>query len=136
MGCNLDSKIARKLVRVGTEELGRAMTHMRIPGHPRPYYISYLVRDEEDWRIQARYGALHADVHDRKRNAFVDVRVGSYRSDHLRDGGLLDNDKEAESYSYVDLPFGNRLEAVLHGIWRLTDARYREAGRACWPTAS
>ena len=65
------------------------MREMRIPGHPRPYYISYLIREEEEWRIQAKYGALIADTHDRKRNAFVDVRVGSARSDQVRDGGLL-----------------------------------------------
>jgi len=103
------------------------MTHMRIPGHPRPYYISYLIREQEEWRILAKYGALKADSHDRSRNAFVDVRVGSYRYDHLRDGGLEDNDKESESYGYIDLPFGDRLEGVRHGLWRLTDARYREA---------
>jgi hypothetical protein len=103
------------------------MREMRVPGHPRPHYISFLVREEEGWRIQAKYGARIADTHDVKRNAFVDVRVGSTRSDQVRDGGLLDNDKEAESYSYVDLPFGSNLDGLRHGLWRLTDARYREA---------
>jgi predicted Zn-dependent protease len=116
-----------RLARAAEGELDRAMREMRIPGHPRPYYISYLLREEEGWRLQAKYGSLIADTHDRKRNAFVDVRVGSHRSDHVRDGGLLDNDKECESYSYVDLPFGNNLDGVRHGLWRLTDARYREA---------
>lgn len=106
------------------------MEEMRIPGHPRPYYVSYLIREEEAWRIQAKYGALVIDTRDRKRNAFVDVRVGSPRSDHVRDGGLLDNDKEDESYSYVDLPFGENLDGARHGLWRLTDARYREAVEA------
>jgi len=100
---------------------------MRIPRHPRPYYLSYLVRDEESWRFHAKYGALKSDTLDRKRNALVDVRVGSYRTDQVRDGGLEDNDKEAESYGYVDLPFGQQLDGVRHGLWRLTDARYREA---------
>ena len=70
---------------------------MRIPGHPRPFYLSYLVREEEHWRIQAKYGSLKVHVHERNRNAFVDVRVGSPRSDQLREGGLEDNDKESES---------------------------------------
>lgn len=116
-----------RLTRAAQSELERAAREMRIPGHPSPYYISYLIREEENWRLQAKYGALMADSHERKRNAFVDVRVGSYRSDQVRDGGLLDNDKEAESYSYVDLPFGRNLDGVRHGLWRLTDGRYREA---------
>jgi predicted Zn-dependent protease len=106
------------------------MREMRIPGHPRPFYISYLIRDEETWRLQAKYGALITDSHDRKRNAFVDVRVGSASADQVRDGGLLDNDKEAESFGYVELPFGSNLDGLRHGLWRLTDSRYREAVEA------
>lgn len=113
--------------RAAAEELNRALHRMRIPGHPRPHYLSYLIRDEESWRLQARYGALVADGRERARNAFVDVRVGSWRSDQVRDGGLDDNDKEAESYGYVDLPFGDDLSGLRFGLWRLTDARYREA---------
>ena len=81
--------------------------------------------------MKAKFGALKAQTHERTRNAFADVRVGSYRSDQVRDGGLLDNDKDAESYDYVDLPFGNNgADGVRHGLWRLTDARYREAVEA------
>jgi predicted Zn-dependent protease len=116
-----------RLTRAAAREVERASSEIRIPGHPRPYYLSFLIREEEDWRIQARYGGLFANTYDRKRNGFVDVRVGSYRSDQVRDGGLDDNDKEAESYGYVDLPYGDNLDGVLHGLWRLTDARYREA---------
>jgi predicted Zn-dependent protease len=106
------------------------MRELRVPGFPRPYFISYLVRDEERWTLRAKFGALKEDSHDRQRNAFADVRVGSYRYDQVRDGGLSDNDKESESYGYVDLPFGNSLDGVRHGLWRLTDARYREAVEA------
>lgn len=106
------------------------MREMRLPGYPRPYYISYLLRDEERWRMQARFGSLVMDRHERERNAFVDVRVGSSRYDQVRDGGLHDNDKERESFDYIELPFGNRMDALQHGLWRLTDARYREAVEA------
>jgi predicted Zn-dependent protease len=123
----LDRSTANHVLRVAAQELGRAMEEMRIPGHPRPFYLSYLIRDEEQWRIQAKYGSVIHDTRDRRRSAFADVRVGSYRSDQVREGGLHDNDKEAESYSYVDLPYGGQSEGLRHGLWRLTDARYREA---------
>ena len=107
------------------------MRQMRVPGFPRPYFISYLVRDEERWCLKAKFGALKGRTHERTRNAFADVRVGSYGYDQVRDGGLLDNDKEAESYGYVDLPFGGRdQDGLRHGLWRLTDGRYREAVEA------
>ena len=123
----MDRASILRVVRTAADELQRAMDRMRIPRHPRPFYASYLMREEEEWRIQAKYGALITDSHERARNGFADVRVGSHRSDQLRDGGLDDNDKEAESYGYVDLPFGDNLDGLRHGLWRLTDARYREA---------
>jgi TldD protein len=110
----LNRAATMRLVRATAAELEAAMGRMRIPGHPRPYYLSYLIRDEERWRIQAKYGALKVDRYNRSRNAYVDVRVGSYRSDHIRDGGLEDNDKEAESYSYVELPYSGRIDGYLH----------------------
>ena len=106
------------------------MEQMRVPGFPRPYFLSYLIRDEERWRLKAKFGAMKVSTHERQRNAFADVRVGSYSYDQVRDGGLLDNDKESESYDYVDLPYGSGLDGVRHGLWRLTDARYREAVEA------
>lgn len=122
-----DRATALRTLRVITEECQRAKQTMRLPGHPRPYYVSYLVRDEEDWRVKARYGSISVDRYDRGRNGFVDVRVGSYRNDQLQDGGLLDNDKDAESYTYVDLPYGPGPDGLRHGLWRLADARFREA---------
>ena len=115
------------MLRVAAAEIDRAMATMQLRGHPRPYYVSTLVRDERLWTVRAKYGALSVDTEERKRNAFVDVRVGSYRNDQVRDGGLNDNDKDAESYDYVDLPWGAGKDGLRHGLWRLTDARYREA---------
>jgi hypothetical protein len=123
----LNRRSALRALEVAAEEMRRAMRSMRIPGYPRPFYLGCLIRDQERWRLQARYGSLVHDEHERSRNGFVDVRVGSWRSDQVRDGGLFDNDKEAESYGYVDLPFDGGEDGLRHGLWRLADARYREA---------
>jgi len=126
----VDRATCLRLSRVAGRELDRAKRRMRAPGFPRPYFISYLLRDEERWRIKAKYGAIKLCNHERDRNAFADIRVGSYRYDQVRDGGLNDNDKEAESYGYVELPFGSSPDGLRHGLWRLTEARYREAVEA------
>ena len=126
----MDRKTALRTIEVAALEIDRAMASMRIKGHPRPYYISALVRDEAVWTIQAKYGSLSSDTRERRRSAYVDVRVGSYRNDQVRDGGLDDNDKDAESYGYVDLPWGRAADGLRHGLWRLIDARYREAVEA------
>ena len=42
----MDKATSRRLVRVASGEIDRAMHEMRVPGFPRPYFISYLIRDD------------------------------------------------------------------------------------------
>lgn len=126
----MDRNSALAVSRVAIEEARRALEQLRAPGFPRPFAISYLIRDEERFTLEAKFGSLKNSTRERTRNAFCDVRIGSHRYDHVREGGLLDNDKEAESYNYVELPFGRNPDGLRHGLWRLTDARYREAVEA------
>ena len=105
----------------------RAMDALQKRKSPKPYYLSHLIRDEEVWKIRAKFGAVAVQRHHRQRHSFADVRVGSYRYDQVQEGGLGDSSSEAESYDYVALPYEGSLDGVRHGLWRLTDARYREA---------
>ncbi|MGF1465570.1 MAG: metallopeptidase TldD-related protein [Sandaracinaceae bacterium] len=118
---------ASRLVRLLSEEAHRALAELRAPRQRRPYYVSYLVRDQEHHLIDARFGTLFADEVRRSRACFADVRVGSYRYDHVRDGGLADNSTKSESHSYASLPIGDRPDGIRFGLWQLTEARYREA---------
>ncbi len=117
----------KRVVRDLESELARARKRARYAGHPRPHYISYLVRDEEIWVLDGRFGALFEDAHQRRRNCLADVRVGSYGYDQVQEGGLHDNRRDIESYAYVELPIDGSSEGLKHALWRLTEARYREA---------
>lgn len=117
----------KRLVGALAEEALRARDELKAHGHRRPYFVGYLVRDVEQLYIDARFGSLFADERRRWRRCFADVRVGSYRADHVHEGGLSDNSTKAESYSYSSLPIGETLGGVMHGVWQLTEARYREA---------
>jgi predicted Zn-dependent protease len=123
----LNRSSVRRLRDVVAGEVERAMQLIRQPGHPRPHYLSCLVRDKRRWRMEACYGSLLTDVEQKRRNCFCDVRVGSYRNDQVADGGLRDNDDGDESYDLVQLPFGDGADGVRHALWRLIDCRYREA---------
>jgi len=89
--------------------------------------MSYLLRDEEMWILEGRFGALFEDSHQKRRNCLADVRVGSYAYDQVQEGGLHDNRREVESYGYVEMPIGGASEGLRHALWRLTESRYREA---------
>lgn len=123
----LNRSQTKRLADLMLDEAKRALRSIKTPGHPRPYYVSYLVRDEESWDIKARFGALTHNDYRRRRPCFCDVRVGSFRYDHVQDGGLADSSREDESFAYSFLPFGHDADGVRHALWRLAETQYRES---------
>ncbi|HIO65981.1 MAG TPA: hypothetical protein EYN40_04730 [Planctomycetes bacterium] len=126
----MNRSTALRLARIATAEARRATKGLRKPGFPRLYYLSYLIRDLDLYEVEARYGSIYRDERYQNRNCLADARVGNYRRDQVTDGGLFDNSKDDESHGYVDLPISNRSEPLKIGLWRLTDAKYREAEEA------
>lgn len=108
-------------------EMSRALAALGSPGHPKPYFISYLLKSCQRYNVWGRYGAVWEEKSSTKRVCFADVRVGSHRFDNVIRGGLEDNTHEAESFDMVELPLELTPESVRFSLWRLTDARYREA---------
>lgn len=123
----MNRREAKRLAATLSEENARAMGEMRIKGHPKPYFLSHLLREDAEWRVEAKFGALTVDFAERRRNCLADVRVGSYRSDQVRGGALGDNATDVESYDMVRMPIGGSQDGLRHALWRLTEARYREA---------
>ncbi len=126
----MNRSTALRLSRLAAKEAKRATGGLRKPGFPKLYYLSYLIRDLEIYEVEARYGALYRDERYLRRNCLADARVGSARKDQVTDGGLFDNSDEDESHGYVELPISDRASAMQIGLWRLTDAKYREAEEA------
>lgn len=125
-GC-MDRRQSKRLARLLHEENARAMRGLRIPGHRRPHYLSHLTRHRERWVVEARFGSLIEETHEQIQNALCDVRVGSFRRDQVRSGGLSDNSTDLESYELVRMPIGGGQDGLRHALWRLTEAKYREA---------
>lgn len=123
----MDKASIRRVKKALKKELERSKEQLKAPGHPRPYYISYLFRHQNTAEVWARYGALCNEKKETKRSCYADVRVGSYSYDNVTKGGLSDNSTEAESYELVDMPLEDHEDALRFGLWRLTDAKYREA---------
>lgn len=112
------------------KEVKRSTEGLKSPRHPKPYFISYLVRDVDSFNAWARYGALNHQKSDHTRQCYADVRVGSYAYDQVTKGGLSDNSDEEESYELIDLPVEDDEDSLRFCLWRLTDAKYREAVKA------
>lgn len=126
----MNQATAKQFQKVMGLEIARSMEQLRSPGHPKPYFVSYLLREEKTYQVWARYGSLYNDRQDIRRQCYADVRVGSYTYDQTFKGGLSDNSDEAESFDLIDMPIDSDTDALRFSLWRLTDARYREAVKA------
>ena len=121
------AKRTKVLVDAMRAELTRSMKGLGAEGHPRPYYMSYLVRDIKKCRILACFGALWQEKRACSRRCLADIRVGSESYDQVTSGGLHDNSTDDESYDMIDLPVEDDADAIKFALWKLTDAKYREA---------
>ncbi|NDC38443.1 MAG: hypothetical protein EBZ48_10370, partial [Proteobacteria bacterium] len=116
-----------RIIPILRKDASRAL-RMKVPGFPKVYYCSFLLRDIEWFNTWASSGSIYRRRSDHTRNVYADIRVGSYRYDQTTDGGLTDNDRERESVSHVTVPIDDRDYAGLRlGLWRLTEAKFREA---------
>lgn len=127
---SLDGRTVRRFIAALSEECQRQKRYLRVPGYPRPYYLSYLLRDIRTTSLWGRLGNINQSSVIDSRNAYCDVRVGSYRFDQVTEGGLDDQDPESESCDHVDMPIGNDVDALKYHIWKLTDSKYRECVKA------
>ena len=117
----------KKISKAMAQEAKRQVTGLKMPHYPSPYLVSYNLRDVETWRIWGRLGSINVDSYKHSRGAFCDIRVGSYTFDQVEDGGLFDNDDDAESREHIGLPLGSDADAIRYHLWKLSDIRYREA---------
>jgi predicted Zn-dependent protease len=101
---------------------------MKLPGFPKPYYASFLLRDIEWFNTWASSGSTYRNASDHSRNVYCDLRVGSYRYDQTTNGGLFDFDDELDSYNHIKVPIDDKnLEGLRVSLWKLSEAKFREA---------
>lgn len=125
----LTKQLVQRFATAMMDECLRQKRYLKVPSYPRPYYISYLLRDISTMHIWGRLGNINQATVQDSRSAYCDVRVGSYRFDQVTEGGLDDHDEDAEPYEHVEMPVGNDKDALKYHLWKLTDSRYRQAIR-------
>ena len=110
-------------------ELHRAMTDLgtaSTTGKPgastlKPYFISYAVSDAENVSISAQFGAITSSTADRRRNADVQIRLGTYTEDNTH------GDHRASALTTVPLPLNDDREALARSLWYATNRGYGRA---------
>ena len=77
----MDTHRARLVQKTMAQELRRSMKGMHLKGHPRPFFMSYLLHHTQGLDIWGRYGAVFNTEPIRGCDLYSEVRVGTYRMD-------------------------------------------------------
>lgn len=110
------------------QELARSMARLRLRNYEAPYFISYTLRDTDEYDAEGKLGAVYGQGHDRTRVLRVEVRVGSYDLDNTS----VDEDDDGDfvlSLAGVskDAPLDDDLDALRGTLWLITDQKYKQA---------
>jgi TldD protein len=109
--------------RAMSDELDRSMERLVIEGMDRPYFLSYLVQDNDTVEVKARYGALLSREESRERYLYVDLRVGDQSLDNSGYIGGWRSMGNARSRISAEDDY----QALRHQIWLATDSKYKLA---------
>ncbi len=123
----IDINRCKDIQKTMDRELKRAMKGLHLSGHPRPYFLSYLLHYTEGLDVWGRYGSIFNSDSVRSCDLYAECRVGSYRLDQTIDGGLNADMGDRESYNWLVGPQDLNPEAMRYAFWKLTQLKYWEA---------
>lgn len=101
-------------------ERSRKLTVSNLEG---PYFIQYLLDEEEAFGVSASLGGLMAVRDDHFREPDIQVRVGDYKFDNTNFGGMGSGPR----YDLGRFPLDNSYPVMRRYFWLATDAAYKGA---------
>jgi hypothetical protein len=110
------------------DELERSRT-LTVSSLEAPYFIEYLIDEEEDFNVTASLGGVVERRHERFRSPEVHVRVGDYKFDNTNyaGGGFGFG---GTRYDLERFPLENAYPVVRRYFWLQTDSAYKSAVEA------
>ena len=106
------------VLRAMKAELDRSKDQLKFENLQRPYYIEYAVMDNDIYLLDASFGGIRLEQHQRARVLRVVVRIGDYKQDSFFGAGQ----------GTVDLaPVEDDELALRHQLWLTTDRAYKSA---------
>jgi predicted Zn-dependent protease len=108
------------------DEMNRSTVQLQLANLDKPYFIQYVVLDEEEFAARATFGALTQVEPSRQRLVYAQIRVGDYDFDNTEfnpgPGGQGGN--RATLYQG---PVEDDYDALRHTLWLATDTSYKSA---------
>ena len=115
------------VLRAMNDELRRSVSELQFKDLDKPYFIQYIVLDQERYRASATFGALTGSATSRVRYVQAQVRVGNYdfdNSEFVSGPGFQGAPPSGvTSQSVIDDDYNG----IRHALWLATDASYKQA---------
>ncbi|MEO0205841.1 MAG: metallopeptidase TldD-related protein [candidate division WOR-3 bacterium] len=108
------------------DEMQRSIAELQLENQAKPYYIAYRVKDINEIEIKASFGGLLSSDESKRRELFVDLRVGDYKLDNSNFICQTSGSRVIEA-ERVDLPIEDEYFALRQAIWLVTDGTYKKA---------
>jgi len=106
------------------DELDRSITQLKLNDLDKPYFIQYVVYDDEDFTASATFGALSRSSSTHQRLVHAQVRVGNYDFDNTGFAGARGGQSTGVlSQASLDDDY----DALRHELWLATDSAYKSA---------
>jgi predicted Zn-dependent protease len=112
------------LIRAMRDEVDRS-AKVTVSGLAAPYFIEYLVDEEDTLSVTASLGGVVSRRHDRFRAPQVEVRVGDYQFDNTNFAGGFGGGRAGGGF-----PVENSYPVLRRYFWLQTDAAYKAAVEA------
>jgi len=100
---------------------------LQLPNLEPPYFVEYVVDDEDNFSVSASLGGLLATRHDQFREPEIHVRVGDYKFDNTNFAG---GGFGGSRYDLGSFPVDDAYAVMRRYFWLETDSAYKAAVEA------
>jgi len=107
-----------------SDELNRSMSELQLKDLDKPYFMQYVILDEEEYSGQATFGALTSWNAVRQRSLQVQVRVGNYQLDNSE---FVVGRGNSSFMQPTQTSLDNDYRALRHSLWLATDSAYKQS---------
>src|SRR5215813_1649825 len=115
------------VMRAMVDELGRSVSELQFKDLEKPYFIQYIVLDQERYRGSATFGALTGSEIDRARYVQAQARIGDYDFDNSEFVAGPGFQGPPAAGITIQTVIDSDYDALRHGLWLATDAAYKQA---------
>jgi TldD protein len=123
-----DSSLATDpVIRAMSDELARSVSELQFKDLEKPYFIQYIVLDQERYRASATFGALTGSDLQHVRYVQAQARVGDYDFDNSEFIAGQGFQAPPAAGITIQTVIDSDYDALRHGLWLATDAAYKQA---------